>query len=111
MESIKDLFDEQDVLFKISHNLPAQSALRDFVHHNTIHAVQYLKFYEALRQTSQMFGYKTYLSIAEFMNLFYQGKIHEHILDRVIREKKEKKVSLPGKKSFSGTIMKKRFPG
>ena len=88
MESIKDLFDEHDVLHELKHYLPAQAALKDFVHHNTLHAFQHLKFHEALHQASQIFGYKTYLSLAEFRSLFQEGKIRKDVLDRVITEKK-----------------------
>ncbi|MBL6447738.1 DUF2309 domain-containing protein [Fulvivirga sp. 29W222] len=88
MESIKDLFDEHDVLHKLKHYLPAQASLKDFVHHNTLHAFQHLKFHEALHQASQIFGYKTYLSLAEFRALFQEGKIREDVLDNVIQEKK-----------------------
>ncbi|GAA0195396.1 hypothetical protein GCM10009122_59540 [Fulvivirga kasyanovii] len=88
MESIKGLFDEHDVLHKLKHYLPAQASLKDFVHHNTLHAFQHLKFHEALHQASQIFGYKTYLSLAEFRNLYQEGKIREDVLDRTIKQKK-----------------------
>lgn len=88
MESIKDLFDEHEVLHKLKHYLPAQASLKDFVHHNTLHAFQHLKFHEALHQASQIFGYKTYLSLAEFRNLYQEGKIREDVLDRTIKQKK-----------------------
>ena len=67
-------FVEHDVLHKLSHYLPAQNPLKDFVHHNTLHAFQHLPFYDALHQATNVFGYKTYLSIADFREK-YAGKL------------------------------------
>ena len=60
-------FDEHEVLHNLTHYLPAQNPLKDFVHHNTLHAFQNKKFHEALLEASTIFGYKTYLSISDFI--------------------------------------------
>lgn len=81
-------FDEHEVLHEIKHFLPAQAPLKDFVHHNTLHAFQNMKFYDALQKASKIFGYKVSLSLEEYRNLYHSGKISEQILERVIAEKK-----------------------
>lgn len=81
-------FVEHDVLHKLSHYLPAQNPLKDFVHHNTLHAFQHLPFYDALHQATNVFGYKTYLSIADFREKYAAGKISKETLSHVIFNRK-----------------------
>lgn len=76
------------VLHELSHYLPAQSPLKDFVHHNTLHAFQHMPFHEALQQASENFGYKVYWNLQTFRGLYHQKKINSDILERVIDEHK-----------------------
>lgn len=82
------VFDEHHVLHDIKHFLPAQAPLKDFVHHNTLHAFQHLKFYQAIRNASEIFGYKVSLSLGEFRTLFEENRIREDILENVLIENK-----------------------
>jgi len=82
------VFKEENVIHHLKHYLPAQAALKDFIHHNTLHAFQDRKFYEAITQASQIFGYKTSLSLIEYRELFRQKKISEVALEKVIIDKK-----------------------
>jgi uncharacterized protein YbcC (UPF0753/DUF2309 family) len=81
-------FDEDHVLHEIKHYLPSQTPIRDFIHHNSLHAFQHEKFYEAIFKASKIFGYQVTLELSDFRNLFLQGRINSAILDRVISEKK-----------------------
>lgn len=74
------------ILERIKHYLPAQAPLKDFIHHNTLHAFQNKDFFEALNLSSTIFGSKTILSIAEFRNLYTLGKIQNEIIDQIIIE-------------------------
>lgn len=82
------IFKEENVIHHLKHYLPAQAALKDFIHHNTLHAFQDRKFYDALTESSKIFGYKTSLSIKEYRQLFDDEKISEQVLDKVLLEKK-----------------------
>jgi len=81
-------FDEDHVLHEIKHYLPSQTPIRDFIHHNTLHAFQHEKFYDAIFKASKIFGYQVTLELSDFRNLYTQGRISTVVLDRVITEKK-----------------------
>ncbi|MFD0989113.1 YbcC family protein [Mariniflexile jejuense] len=82
-------FEEHHVLHDLKHYLPAQNPLKDFVHHNTLHAFQQKHFFEALHEASEIFGYKTYLSLSDFRNRFLKNEISESVLDYVINKRKK----------------------
>lgn len=87
-------FDAHHVLHHLQHFLPTQAPLKDFVHHNTLHAFQNLKFFDALRDASEIFGYKTRLSLSEYRAHFASGRIKKPILERLLATRKSpKKVS------------------
>jgi uncharacterized protein len=76
----------EQIIERIKHYLPAQAPLKDFIHHNTLHAFQNYDFFDALNLSSTIFGSKTILSIDEFRGLFAQGKIDHKIIDKVISD-------------------------
>lgn len=81
-------FDEEGVLYDLKHFLPAQGPLKDFIHHNTLHAFQHLKFFDALHRASEIFGYKVSLSLREYRSLYQSQKIRDDILNRIIEQRK-----------------------
>jgi uncharacterized protein YbcC (UPF0753/DUF2309 family) len=88
MKTHNSNFSEHDVLHELKHYLPAQAPLKDFIHHNTLHAFQYLKFYDAIENAAEIFGYKVSLSLKEYRDLYKQGRIQEDILIRTIKQRK-----------------------
>ena len=74
MKNNQSNFNEHEVLRELKHYLPAQAPLKDFIHHNTLHAFQHLKFYDALRNASEIFGYKTTLSLNDYRILYSNGR-------------------------------------
>jgi uncharacterized protein len=88
METERIAFDESHVLHELKHYLPAQAPLKDFVHHNTLHAFQHLRFHDGLEQASALFGYKVYLSLEEYRALYQSQKISRAALEWVIAEQK-----------------------
>jgi uncharacterized protein YbcC (UPF0753/DUF2309 family) len=81
-------FDEQHLLHTLKHYLPTQGPLKDFVHHNTLHAFQDMKFYDALFKASAIFGFQTTFSLTEYRDLYAINRITPEILERVIKQRK-----------------------
>ncbi len=81
-------FDEQHLLHVLKHYLPTQGPLKDFVHHNTLHAFQDMQFYDALFKASAIFGYQTTFSLTEYRDLYAIKRITPEVLARTIRERK-----------------------
>lgn len=81
---MKHTFNEDDCLKKLKHYLPAQAPLKDFVHHNTLHAFQNKPFFEALRVSSNIFGNRTLLALSQYKNKYQNGEISDSIMDEVI---------------------------
>lgn len=77
-------FNEQHVLHQLRHYLPTQSPLKDFIHHNSLHAFQGMKFYEAIFKASQMFGFQATTPLNDFRQMHAQGRIDDQVLNRVI---------------------------
>jgi hypothetical protein len=59
-------FDENRAFHKLKHYLPSQQALKDFIHHNTLHGFQQLKFYDAIFKASNIFGLQVHLQLPEY---------------------------------------------
>lgn len=81
-------FDENHLLHELRHYLPAQSPLKDFIHHNTLHAFQSSNFFDALRDSSSIFGYKTRLQLNEYRELYYKERINSQVFQNVIIKEK-----------------------
>ncbi len=88
MTSPNSGFDASAVLHELKHYLPAQAPLKDFVHHNTLHAFQTLKFYDGIRAASELLGYNVSLSLSEYRSLYAAGNIRADVLKRVLTDRK-----------------------
>jgi len=83
----KVAFDEAHLLHELKHYLPTQTPLKDFIHHNSLHAFQTLNFYDAIFKASKIFGYQVTLELRDFRELYNIGRIRKDILERVIINK------------------------
>ncbi len=81
-------FDEKHVLHELKHYLPSQQALKDFIHHNSLHAFQHMKFYDAIFKASKIFGFQVHLQLPEYRELYKTGRIRADVLTMVIESKK-----------------------
>lgn len=85
-QTLGDLMSIEDVLHELKHFLPAQAPLKDFVHHNTLHAFQHLPFHQGLKQAKTQLGYQGYLPLTSYRQLYQEGKIKEEVLSRILSE-------------------------
>ncbi|MFN4121919.1 MAG: YbcC family protein [Flavobacteriales bacterium] len=81
-------FDTAQSLHKLKHYLPNQNPLKDFIHHNTLHAFQHEIFHQAAEKANRIFGYKTYLSLSEYRQMYHEGKINQAIFEEKIKRAK-----------------------
>ena len=84
----KSIFHEHHILHELRHYLPSQTPLKDFIHHNSLHAFQDMKFYDAIFKASKMFGYQVTLQLSEFRKLHEISRIKDQILDKAIIDRK-----------------------
>jgi uncharacterized protein YbcC (UPF0753/DUF2309 family) len=81
-------FNEKHVLDELRHYLPSQTPLKDFIHHNTLHAFQGSKFYDAIFKASKIFGFQSTLQLNDYRRLYKIGRINSDIIERIIIETK-----------------------
>lgn len=81
-------FNEAHVIHELKHFLPSQQALKDFIHHNSLHAFQHMKFYDAIFKASKVFGFQVHLQLPEYREMYKTGRIREDVLQMVIANKK-----------------------
>ncbi|MFC0710044.1 YbcC family protein [Azorhizophilus paspali] len=103
-------FDETTVLHELEHYLPKQAPLKDFVHHNTLHAFQNLKFHDALRNASGIFGYNLSLKLDKYRDLYQRGEITPAVLDWVVRRHKGDQSDLWKTKLVAGSFAPPPLP-
>jgi uncharacterized protein YbcC (UPF0753/DUF2309 family) len=81
-------FDLNQTIHDLKHYLPSQTPLKDFVHHNSLHAFQDTDFYSGIFKARDNFGYNVTLNLSEFRDLYKNGRISKQVLEKVIAEKK-----------------------
>mgnify|MGYP000321218817 CR=1 FL=1 len=86
LHATREAMGMEQILHELKHFLPAQAPLKDFVHHNTLHAFQHLPFFQGLKQAGDQFGYKVFLSLSEYRNLYREGNIKELVLKKILDE-------------------------
>jgi hypothetical protein len=74
------------VIDHIAHWLPAQGPIKDFIHHNTLHAVQNRPFHEGVAVAAKVLGAKSYLPLADYQQRYREGRITDKALDWAIAQ-------------------------
>jgi hypothetical protein len=88
------IFDEQHLLHALRHYLPSQTPLKDFIHHNSLHAFQEMKFFDAILKHLLFLGIKLQcrcttseacIALEELMMLFWVELLQ---IEKVLRQLK-----------------------
>ena len=75
-----------EVLNRLSHYLPSQGPLKDFIHHNTLHHFQSLAFEDGVEVASKIYGANRFLSLDEYYKYIDDGKIDLNIFKKLLFE-------------------------
>jgi uncharacterized protein YbcC (UPF0753/DUF2309 family) len=81
-----DIFDLDTAIDHIAHWLPSQGPIKDFIHHNTLHAVQDYSFHEGVAVASKVYGAKSYLPLVDYQRRFQEGRINQRALEWAIAQ-------------------------
>jgi len=92
MENLLSRFNEEHVLHELSHYLPAQAPLKDFIHHNTLHAFQQDEFFKGIEKANVIFGYNVTLGIDEYRTLYNEGEISDATIDHILKSEKKENI-------------------
>jgi uncharacterized protein YbcC (UPF0753/DUF2309 family) len=74
------------IIDHIAHWLPAQGPIKDFIHHNTLHAVQDRPFHEGVAVAAKVWGANSYLPLADYHQRYREGRISGKALDWAIAQ-------------------------
>jgi uncharacterized protein YbcC (UPF0753/DUF2309 family) len=77
-------FDIDAALHRVAHWLPAQGPIKDFVHHNTLHAFQGMKFHDATAAAARLYGARAAMPPSYFLEAYRAGRISDSALDRAL---------------------------
>jgi uncharacterized protein YbcC (UPF0753/DUF2309 family) len=84
-EMVKNFeFDLDASIEHIAHWLPAQGPIKNFIHHNTLHAVQHHPFHEGVAIAAKIFGARSYLPLEDYQKMYQQGRIKSNAIDWAI---------------------------
>jgi len=79
---------------KLAHWLPTQGPIKEFIHHNTLHAYQDRPFYEGCLTASRMYASRAFLPLSEYRRLYAQGRIDERSLRNVLLQTTESELEI-----------------
>lgn len=79
-------FDLDTCINRLAHWLPTQGPIKDFIHHNTLHSLQHLKFHDALSVAGKLFGASSYLPLDEYQRMYEIGRIKNYALDWALEQ-------------------------
>ena len=77
-------FELEATLERVARWLPTQGPLKDFIHHNTLHAFQHLQFHEAVGAAARLYGAAAAMPGSFYLDAYRDGRIRETALARAL---------------------------
>lgn len=65
----------QATMERVAHWLPSQGPIKDFIHHNPLHAFQEFEFFEGCGRAARVYGSRCLLPLSEYRRLAQEGEI------------------------------------
>ena len=76
--------DIDGMVARVAHWLPAQGPIKDFIHHNTLHAFQHLRFHDAVGAAARLYGATIAMPGSFYLEAYRAGRIGEAALARAL---------------------------
>ncbi len=76
----------EDAIEEAAHLLPAQGPITVFIHHNTLHAFEHLRFKQAVAHGARVFGCEPYLAESRYRDALLTGRIRADDLFAVLED-------------------------
>lgn len=78
--------EKNNLLNKIKKYIPKVSLIKDFIHHNPLEFILEQEFFSACNKVSNIYGYKTYLKLNEYRELYKNGWILHRTLEKFLNK-------------------------
>lgn len=79
---------------RLAHWLPTQGPIKEFIHHNTLHAYQDRPFYQGCMLAARMYAARAFLPLSEYRRLYAGGRIDEASLRGVLSERSQSELDI-----------------
>jgi uncharacterized protein YbcC (UPF0753/DUF2309 family) len=73
-----------EVIERLAHLLPAQGPISIFIHHNTLHAFEHLRFEEAVEHAAALLEREPYLAEARYRDKLASGRIRARDVEQLL---------------------------
>jgi hypothetical protein len=106
-------FDLEAALGRVAHWLPTQGPIKDFIHHNTLHAFQGMKFHEGVAAAARLYGARAGMAPGFFLEAYRAGRISDSALHRALESAfpDEARRATARAILLSGRLEEPTFPG
>lgn len=69
------------------HILPDQGPIGVFIHHNTLHHFQTLRFHDAVKKGAELLGARPYMELHDFREAYAKGRIESGDIDYILDQR------------------------